>query len=311
LKPIETVLIAGSGAVGLTVADTFYRHDPRCVALLAGGERLDRYRRNGLHINGSKVDFVLADPEAPAPKAFDLVIVACKNHHLSQIIADMKSFVGPETLIVSLLNGISSEEILGSAFGREKLPLAMILGADAQRTDSEISFTRRGVVHFGDAEGKPSNRDECIAEFFTKTGLPFEHHREDMKKTLWYKFMVNVGANQTSALLRLPYGAFKKSNPRSIPEAREILESAMWEVIHIARAEGISLGEEDIATWLSTVELLSDQSYTSMCQDVLAGRKTEVELFGLTVMEYGKKHHIPTPVNELLYRALRVIEMKT
>jgi 2-dehydropantoate 2-reductase len=311
MKTIETVLIAGSGAVGLTVADTFFRHDPRCVALLAGGERLERYRRNGLCINGKKLDFILADPQDPSAKAFDLVIVACKNHHLNQIIADMKSFVGPETLILSLLNGISSEEILGRAYGREKLPLAMILGADAQRNDNEISFTRRGVVHFGDAEGKASDRDDAIEEFFTKTGLPFEHHREDMKRTLWYKFMVNVGANQSSALLRLPYGAFKKDSPLSIPEAREILESAMWEVIPIARAEGISLGEEDIGRWLSTVELLNDQGYTSMCQDVLAGRKTELELFGLTVMEYGKKHHIPTPVNELLYRALRVIEMKT
>jgi 2-dehydropantoate 2-reductase len=308
MKPIETVLIAGSGAVGLTVADTFYRYDPRCIALLAGGKRLDRYRRNGLHINEAKVDFILADPEAAKPAAFDLIIVACKNHHLNQIITDIKPFVGPKTLILSLLNGISSEEILGRSYGRERLPLAIILGADAQRRDNKISFTRRGVVHFGDAEGKAGSRDECIEEFFTRTGLPFEHHREDMKKTLWFKFMVNVGANQTSALLRLPYGAFKQKNQRTIPEAREILESAMREVIPIARAEGISLGEEDIAKWLSAVELLDDQGYTSMCQDVLAGRKTEVELFGLTVVEYGKKHRISTPVNELLYRALRVIE---
>jgi 2-dehydropantoate 2-reductase len=129
-----------------------------------------------------------------------------------------------------------------------------------------------------------------------------------MKRTLWFKFMVNAGANQTSALLRLPYRAFKKQSPFAIREAGEILESAMREVIAVAAAEGISLGQEDIEKWLANVELLSDDGYTSMAQDVLAGRKTEAELFGLTVMEYGKKHGVPTPVNETLYRALRAIE---
>jgi 2-dehydropantoate 2-reductase len=120
--------------------------------------------------------------------------------------------------------------------------------------------------------------------------------------------MVNVGANQTSALLRLPYGAFKKQSPFVVREAVEILESAMKEVIAVAAAEGIGLGEADIEKWLTSVNSLSDDGYTSMAQDVLAGRKTEAELFGLTVMEYGKKHGISTPVNETLYRALRAIE---
>jgi 2-dehydropantoate 2-reductase len=93
-----------------------------------------------------------------------------------------------------------------------------------------------------------------------------------------------------------------------VREAQELLESAMREVIVLSRAEGIDLDEADLAKWYSTVALLNDSGYTSMCQDVLAGRKTELELFGLTVMEYGKKHRIPVPVNETLYRALRALE---
>jgi 2-dehydropantoate 2-reductase len=184
----------------------------------------------------------------------------------------------------------------------------MILGADSQRNDDGVRFTRRGVVHFGDADGGETERDKNIANFFTRAALPFEYHPLDMKRTLWFKFMVNVGVNQTSALLRLPYRAFKKQSPFVIREAVEILESAMKEVIAVAAAEGISLGEKDIEKWFDNVNLLSDDGYTSMAQDVLAGRKTEAELFGLTVTEYGKKHGVPTPVNETLYRALRAIE---
>jgi 2-dehydropantoate 2-reductase len=120
--------------------------------------------------------------------------------------------------------------------------------------------------------------------------------------------MINAGVNQISAVLRLPYGAFKEQSPPGIPEARSFLESVMKEVIAVAAAEGIQLGRADIENWYKTVDALNNGGYTSMCQDVLAGRKTEVELFASVVMDYGKKHNIPTPVNETLFRELRIIE---
>jgi 2-dehydropantoate 2-reductase len=308
MKPIDKVLIAGAGAIGLTVADGIRRYNPNALAILAAGDRLRRYRERGICINGTRVDIALADAGTPESGPFDLIIIAVKFHQLNQVIADMKPFVGPDTVLLSLLNGISSEDITGAVYGRERLPLAMIIGTDSQYNEQGAFFTRRGVINFGDAEGRDARRDERLAEFFARAGIPFEYRRRDMKRTLWYKFMINVGVNQTSALLRLPYRAFKKDHPGAIPEAQEILEGAMREVIAVAAAEGLVLDDGDIARWYDTVAGLNDSGYTSMCQDVLARRKTEVELFGLTVMEYGTRHTIPTPVNETLYRAIRAIE---
>jgi 2-dehydropantoate 2-reductase len=86
------------------------------------------------------------------------------------------------------------------------------------------------------------------------------------------------------------------------------MEKAMAEVVAVANAEGIDLNEQDIESWYKTVNQLNPASSTSMYQDVLACRKTEVEMFALTMMELGKKHGIPVPVNEVLYLALRTIE---
>jgi 2-dehydropantoate 2-reductase len=311
MQKIERVLIAGAGAVGLIAAEAIYRYDPRAAAILAGADRLRRYRETGLRVNGGRLDFEFADPEAENSAPFDLIIVACKNHQLPQVIADMRRFVGEETIILSLLNGISSEGIIGAAYGVWRLPLAMIIGTDSQNTGNGAAFTQRGIINFGDGEGKDTERDRLIAAFLTQVGLPFEYHPAAMRRVQWYKFMINVGLNQVSALLMIPYGPFKRDSPRGIREVLELTESAMGEAIAVANAEGIDLGAGDIEKFYQSTANLDDRGFTSMCQDLRARRKTEVELFGLTVMEYGKKHRIPTPVNEVLYRAIRVIEQIT
>ncbi|MDR2618080.1 MAG: ketopantoate reductase family protein [Treponema sp.] len=300
---INSVLIAGAGAVGLLAAETIYHSDPQCVSILAKGERLKRYREKGLKVNGKRLDFRFGG-DSPV----DLIIVACKFHHLSQIIEDIRPCVGRDTIILSLLNGISSEDIIGAVYGRERLPLGMIIGTDAFHSGEETTYTLKGVINFGDADGKNGEREKSIADFFTRTGVPFAL-RENMRRMLWYKYMINVGANQTTAVLRLPYGAVQnKGGPGEIKEARLLMEKAMQEVIAAANAEGIDLNEQDIAEWYRTLNLLNPAGYTSMAQDVLAGRKTEVEMFSLQMMELGRQHGIPVPVNETLYLQLRAIE---
>jgi len=117
--------------------------------------------------------------------------------------------------------------------------------------------------------------------------------------------MINVGTNQVSAVLRGPYGVFQTSQ-----EARALMESAMKEVISVAEAEKVQLSGQDMEDWYALMSNLSPEGKTSMLQDVEAKRKTEVGMFAGKVMELGKVHGIPTPVNETLFRIIRVIEEK-
>jgi 2-dehydropantoate 2-reductase len=307
MKSIQSVLLAGAGAVGLTVADTLRCSDAAGVSVLAGGERAERYRRDGLWVNGERLELPVTQLGDTPQAAPDLIIIACKATQLEQVAADIGRHVGSGTLILSLLNGISSEELLGRLYGAERLPLAYIIATDAQREGSRVTYKQKGVVHFGDAAGRETERDARIAEYFTRAGLPFEYHRSDMRRSQWFKFMVNAGVNPVSAMLRLPYGPFKRGAP-GIAEAREILESAMREVIALSRCEGVNLEEADIEGWYQALSKLDDAGYTSMAQDVLAGRRTEIDLFAGTVMALSAKHGIEAPVNTLLYRAIRVIE---
>ena len=303
MKKINSVLIAGAGAIGLPTAETIHKIDPACISILAKGERLERYRKDGLLLNGEKLDIRLSSGEEA-----DLILVASKYYHLDQIIEDIRPSVGKDTIILSLLNGISSEGIIGSKLGRERLPLAMVLGTDAFHGKEDISYSRKGVIHFGDEEGKNGEREERVAEFFTRTGVAFVLE-QNMKRKLWYKFMINMASNQITALLSLPYKTMTNTGSKDeIPEAKRLLENTMREVIAVANAEGIDLHEGDIAAWYETTALLNPEGYTSMCQDLFAGRKTEVDMFSPVLMDLAKKHGIPTPVCETLYLELRTIE---
>jgi 2-dehydropantoate 2-reductase len=306
---IERVLIVGAGAVGAAVASVIHDASPGSASVLAGPERAARFRAEGFEIRGRRYDF----PIVPAGTILetgaepDLVIVAVKCHQLSAAIEDMRPYVGPRTLVLSLLNGITSEDDLSAAFGREKVPYAMIIGIDALRDGSSVTFSSSGKITFGDARNdpaSPSARVEAISSFLGRVGLRYEVP-EDMIRALWYKFMINVGINQASAVLRADYRAFQE-----LPEAREVMESAMREVVAVSRALGTGLADSDVDAWQSTLLALSPDSKTSMLQDVEAGRKTEVEAFAGKIVELGAACGVPTPVNRLLFEIVRTIEKR-
>lgn len=305
MQKIQSVLIAGAGAIGTLVAHQFQSAFPGCVGILAGGERLARYRRQGFTVNGVPTEFRLVDVETD--ELFDLVVIACKDHHLPQILEDLKRHVGPHTLLLSLLNGVTSEAKIGAVYGAERLPLAMIVGTDAGFRDGALDYCSTGTIVFGDAQGGPerSPRVAAIAQAFERAGIVHQVP-DDMRNRLWYKFMFNVGINQTSAVLRRPFKVFK--SPDRNPHAFRLMDSAMREAQAVACAEGIPLTENDITLVWKTVDTLSDHGQTSMLQDVLAGRKTEVELFSAEVISLAERHGIEVPVNRTLLAAIRAIE---
>jgi 2-dehydropantoate 2-reductase len=313
MDDIQRVLVVGTGAIGAALASFIQRACPGCVSVLAEGERLERYRRDGFMVNGEAMHFRLVAPQDKVDGGFDLVVVAVKHHHLALSIDQMRGHVGPQTMILSLLNGISSEEMLGAAFGAgpgapegEKLPVyAMSLGIDAVRQDNRVNFSTFGKIHFGDRlnkSGAYSQRVLRLSQFFDRTKVPYVIP-ENMLRSLWFKFMMNVGINQASAVLKAPYGTFQTE-----PHARAVMMSLMREVVTLSKVMGMGLEDGDVQKIDEPLFSLHPGGYTSMCQDVMAGRKTEVEMFSGAMMELGRRHGVATPVNEAFFNLIQAIE---
>lgn len=303
MKKIEKVSLIGLGAIGAAYAGKFYEKNPECLKIIADQKRMDRMKQ-GVVINDKTYHFHCVLPEEECEPA-DLLLIAVKFHHLEQAIQDIKNHVGPNTIILSLLNGISSEEIIGKVYGMDKMLYSMCMGIDALRENDKVSYSNLGKVYFGEKHNTSfSPKVKKVKEVFDEVGIEYIIP-ENMWDTLWWKFMINVGINQTSAVLKAPYGVFL-----SIKEAGELMESAMQEVIHISEKMGVRLKEEQIREFYDVIRKMSPHNKTSMLQDMEAHRKTEVEMFGGTVCELGKKYGVPTPINETLYRLIRVLEQK-
>ncbi|MFQ5841496.1 MAG: ketopantoate reductase family protein [Thermodesulfobacteriota bacterium] len=303
MPSIERISVIGAGAMGAFYASKFFDMDKNSIALVAKGKRHDRLKEKGLIVNNRHYSLPLIRPEEKTPPS-DLIIVAVKNHHLREAIRDIENRVGENSLILSAMNGIDSEEQIAAIYGMDKVLYAVAVAIDAVREGNRITYTKPGKLLFGEAKNLVvSERINRVQSLFDKAGIPYETP-DDMIRTLWWKFMINVGINQVSAVLRAPYSVFQTSQ-----EARDLMESAMKEVVALAKAAKVHLSEEDMIDWYSLLSGLSPQGKTSMLQDVEAKRKTEVEMFGGKVIELGKTYGIPTPVNQTLFRFIKIIEL--
>jgi 2-dehydropantoate 2-reductase len=167
---------------------------------------------------------------------------------------------------------------------------------------TEISFGNIGKIVFGSKDKSGKDKEMAVREFFDRVGIPY-NIPEDIIRELWWKFMMNVGINQVSAILKADYSVFQ-----NIAEARELLESASLEVVAIAEKAGIAISRDDISKYMTIINTLSPSGKTSMLQDIEAHRKTEVDIFSKTVIELGKKYGVATPVNDMLFRMIRTLE---
>jgi 2-dehydropantoate 2-reductase len=302
MPEIKHVAILGAGAMGAFFAARFFDAVGFSVVLVAQGERYDRLKSGGLVVNGKAYLIPVVRPDEPTQPA-DLIVVAVKHHHLPAAVRDLKNLVGDQTTIISVMNGLDSEKTIGAVYGMEKVLYAVSVGIDAVRQGNQVTYTTPGKHYFGEATNiHLSERVRRVQAAFDRAGIAHETPR-DMMRMLWWKFMVNVSMNPPSAVLRAPYGVFQ-----SLPEARALMEALMREVIALAQAEGVNLTEQDIVDWYPVLQTLSPQGKTSTLQDIETGRKTEIDMFAGQVVELGKKHGIPTPVNETMLRLVRILE---
>lgn len=303
---IKRVSIVGMGALGILFGNYIQsKLGKDSVSFILNKERIEKYKSQGITCNGEKCDFNVINEEVTRDEA-DLLIFAVKMTGLEKAIETARNQVGKNTIIISLLNGITSEEIIGQAFGKDKVIYCVAQGMDAVKINNKFTYSHMGELRIGIPENESYKQDKLnsLISFFTSIDFPYTLEK-DIIYRLWSKFMLNVGVNQVVMLYEGNYGTVQKEG-----EAREMMKSAMREVIKLASYENVNLSEDDLNGYVKLTDSLNPEGMPSMRQDGLMHRYSEVELFSGTVLRLAKKHNLDMKVNEYLYKNIKDMESK-
>lgn len=299
---VKTASLIGLGALGVMFGNQLNKTMGKGnFRIVADEDRIAKYLEQGIYCNGHKCEFEYIVPEQDTDPA-NLAIFAVKYNGLISAIESMRSQVGENTMIISLLNGISSEDILAGAFDEDRIIYCVAQGMDAVKEANKVSYENMGMLVIGEKRGKPTKRVVDLADFLNRHGVKCVVE-EDMYRKTWSKFMLNVGVNQVVSLFGGTYGEIQREGP-----SRDLMKEAMREVISISEKEGVNLTEDDLEYWMKVLATLSSDGKPSMRQDIEAKRPSELELFAGTVLKFGEKHEIETPVNRMIYDRIRDLE---
>lgn len=290
--------VIGAGAIGAPLALRLQKTYGDFSLLIADDARARRYQKEGFSINSERFTPLISDSKGP----IDLLIISVKYAQFSQALTLIDPYVGPDTQIISLLNGIITEDILIERYGQHHVLYGFAVGQDSVRTGSSITYTNPGKIVLGEARNDQDNlseRCERVSRYLIEAGVDVVIP-EDMIHELWWKFMVNVGVNQVSALYGATYGMIREDR-----RLFELMRQLTDEIITLSAITESPLGQADFDRWVKVLATLDANGKTSMLQDVEAGRPTELDLFGKTACELARKAGIDLPVNEYVYRELR------
>jgi 2-dehydropantoate 2-reductase len=301
------VCVVGAGALGSTIGGT----------LAAGGCEvwlIDSYQPHVDAINQSGLRMQVGDEErtvkvraassvdgiGPA----DLVIVLVKSFHTRQAVEGAAGVIGPDTAVMSLQNGLGHEDIIAEVVGRERVLAGKTYVGGVFL---EPGHVRSGVAGketvIGELDGGSTGRVQRIAAAMNEAGLITEVSPNIMG-TMWDKLLINVAGGALTAITRLTYGGLY-----SLPALEECGLAAIAEGMAVARANEVALSiREPREAWEKARAGLGEAFKTSMLQSLEKGQPTEVDFIHGSVVRWGERAGVPTPVNSTLVACVKGIE---
>lgn len=292
------VVVLGAGSLGSLVGGLLARaHE---VTLVGRDPHVEVVRKRGLRVEGEVEATVHPDARLDPPASADLAVVCVKAFDTEEA-ADALATVALDACL-SLQNGMGNESILADRLDDSVDVLAGTCTYGAMLADPGIvRCTGVGSVVLGPRDGGRSEVADQIGEAFDDAGL-VTTVADDMPSRLWEKLAVNAGINATTALARVDNGALLDG------DANAIATAAAREVAAVARAEGIDLSDDDAESAVERVAGATAANTSSMQQDVLANRRSEVDAINGYVAERGREQGVSVSVNETLAGLLRAWE---
>jgi 2-dehydropantoate 2-reductase len=291
------IVVMGAGSMGCLLGGYMARAEHEVFLVDTQAERTEAIQTGGIAVEGVGGDFDVeasAGPTYPGDAPPDLVLVCVKAYDTAQAASDCAEFLGPDTEVLTLQNGVGNIERLAHTLPREQLLGGTTsLGANLL-APGRVHHAGEGDTFIGDVYGERSDRAEKIAALFTAARLPATV-AEDIHALIWSKLAVNVGINALTALLRVRNGQLLAAEG-----ATKVMECAVSECIAVAEESGVELVAETVMATVKDVARRTASNRSSMLMDTLGNRRTEIDSINGAVVRRGRELGVAVPVNETL-----------
>ena len=300
------IAVIGPGAVGCLLAFSFAEAGEDVLLVDYRPERVALIKEQGIRLQtpGGLSRRLPVPCGLPAEVGkCRLAIMAVKAHQTQAAALGLPLLLAPGGIALSLQNGLGNLEAMARVVGPEPLLAGITFLGVTRQDEGQILYAGQGEVIIGAPPGAtvPAPEIEAVVALFQRSGFKCRS-TSDIQSRLWDKLMINAGINPLTALLRVPNGALPE-----LPEAWSLAVAAAAEVQAVARAQGLTVSG-DPAERLLTVCRATAKNRSSMLQDVLAGRVTEIDSLNAQVAARGAALKVPTPVNDFLTQLLKSLD---
>lgn len=303
------ICMLGTGSLGSTIGGTLAQGGSEVYFVDQWKEHIDKINENGLKMTDEKEDwYVKVDARTTAEGIgpVDLVIVLVKSFATKEAVSQLKetNVIGENTFVMSLQNGLGNEETIAEVVGEANVISGKTYVGGRLLSPGYVSAGVKGkYTYIGELTGEITDRIQAVCDEFNKAGLLCEVS-DNIKGLIWDKLLINVAAGALCGITRLPYGPLYEEE-----YIKETAVAAIQEGIDVAKAAGVKLKSEDPEyPWYAASEGLPGTFKTSILQSLELKRPTEIDFINGSVVEWGKKFGIPTPVNQTLVTCVKGIE---
>ena len=303
------VAVLGAGAMGCLFGGLLAEKGLKVTLIDVWKEHIDAINKNGLKMDGFGGDRFIKinatnDPKSISP--VDVVIVMCKATALEQALINAKNIVGDKTVLMSFQNGIGHEAIMQNIVGVDKVLGGTTTQASNILGPGHIKNHASLPSWIGEYEGGLSDRVKDIAETFTAHGLE-TIASDNVKKRKWMKLFALTAVGPLSAIFDMHHTELYVTNKES-KLARELGKQIILETRKVAQADGVEVSEDECLEMFLKIVDSNQTNKSSMAFDIQYKRKSEIDFINGSVSKIGKKHGVPTPLNDMLYKIIKVKE---
>lgn len=299
------IAIIGAGAMGSLYGARLTQAGEDVWLLDTWQENINTIREKGITVisaNGVEVIPVKATTAVDDIGESDLVIIFVKSHATHEAALEAAALLGPETMVLTLQNGLGNAEQIAAVVGPDRVVVGTTAMGATIVGPGRIMDGGKGATHIGKFNGTASRRLYEIAAVFSRSGL-YTAVDANVDALRWGKLAINAGLNAVTAITGLTNGQLI-----DFPETRELMSRAVAEAEAVAKARGITLPHANMQAQVVANAQATKDSKSSMLQDVIKKRRTEIEAINGAIVREGVETGVDTPVNDVLTLLVKALE---